>query len=145
MEIARALEPALQMSLTWYSCGAYPTLSSLSRQELQTIADPIVDFTCETPVVRDSKGEFPSREIPWFGRISIVHAVAVGGAILVWQQLANRVETKEELADKSEILRACVEGYSMWELFEGGCLPDASSNQIAVLDPGSLQFRFGGL
>lgn len=141
----RAIEPAFLMSLQWYSCGAYNTLSALSRPDLQTLADRIVDFTCETPIARDSKGKFPSRDIPWFGEISIVHAVAVGGSILVWQQLANKVETREELADKSEILAACVEGYSMWELFEMGIGVDCSSDPISVLDPGSLQFRFSGL
>ncbi len=112
------LDPALKYSILWYSCGAYPKLDELSQEEMEQLKESILDFTGSTAPYREKNGEFPKKDIPFFGKISIIHAIAISGAILVKYQI--EAGYKDHVKTLSEILSWCVEGYNMHKMFEDG-------------------------
>ncbi len=105
-------DPALEPAITWYSMGAYPVLERLDEGERRALTTAVSDFTCEVAPYRDKKGNFPRRDLPHFGEVSIIHAIAVAGAILIHGQA--QVGYEEHAAAQSPILRACYNGWLMY-------------------------------
>ena len=110
------LEPTLKFSITWYSCGAYPKLDKLSQEEMKQLKESLLDFTGSTAPYRGKNGEFPQKDIPFFGKISIIYAIAISGSILVKYQI--EAGYRDHVKELSEILSWCVDGYDMYKMFE---------------------------
>ena len=105
----------LQMSITWYSCGAYEKLETITLEERQKLIDSLLYFIGEVAPYIDKSGGFPKRDVPVFGKISIIYAIAINGSILV----KNQIEAgyRDHVKNLSPILSRCVDGWDMYTLF----------------------------
>ena len=105
---------AFEMALTYYSVSAFQKLALLAEAEVKDVADAVQDFIGEAAPYRDRRDEFPKRDIPFFGRVSIINAIAIAASIIVARQQGIiggvEVESVEELRSKSPILSAACDG-----------------------------------
>jgi len=107
-------DPALYNTIAFYSASIYSTLTNASFDEVERLINVVQEFTAECAPYRDKKGNFPTKMLPLFGEKSIIFAIAVAAAYLVWCQLSNNIDTPESLRDKSPLLSAAVEGWLLY-------------------------------
>lgn len=103
-------DPALQGAITFYSMSIYPKFDNMGFEKAEEAAYFCGAWVAEQPLYRETKGknkgEFPRRTIPHFGENSIIYAVALMSAFVVWKQ-------KNKDLPKSPLLSAASVGYWM--------------------------------
>jgi hypothetical protein len=94
------------------SVGCYRRFATLTPAQAQEAADFASARSQEYPLwQRDAKGEFPTYEVPHFGKRSSVYLIALMSAYLVWMQKQAGVA----LVAPTPLLRAALDGYALYE------------------------------
>jgi hypothetical protein len=101
-------DPALHSCLLAYSASIYPHFESIGEACSREAANFCSQWVQETPLCRDPSGSFPERDIPHLGKRSVIYAVAVMTAFLVWMQ-------KNQNLPQSPLLKAASEGYILYK------------------------------
>ncbi len=102
-------DPALQGAMTFYSCGMYPVFDRIGAEASREAADFCSNWSMEQPLCRDKKGNFPQREVPHFGKQSIVYAVTMIAAFLVWMQKGQHCD------GRGPLIEAAMMGWRLYE------------------------------
>lgn len=106
----------LQGAITWYSCSIYEKLENISNSEKKEIIEAVSSFTSEVAPYRDNTGKFPIRNIPVFGEVSIIYAIAISVAILVKDQIESGY--KDHVKSLNPLLSYGVDGWETYQLLK---------------------------
>ncbi len=101
-------DPALQGAMTFYSAGMYPIFDQIGAEASREAANFCSQWSQEEPLCRNKKGDFPERDIPHFGKRSIVYGITMIAAFLVWMQKG------QHLASRSPLIDAALMGWMLY-------------------------------
>lgn len=106
------IDPMMVGAVMFNSADCYGRFAALTPEHALEAADFASEQSQRYPLwQRDARGEFPTYEVPHFGKRSSVYLIALMSAYLVWMQKQAGIQTMP----LTPLLRAAMDGYALYE------------------------------
>lgn len=92
-----SIPSSLQLCVTYYSAGATEKFGRIGFDAAKEAAEACSAWSLQTELARYGSGEYPRKVIPHFGEVSLVQAVAIMSAFLVWSSDGQKLPSSQLL------------------------------------------------
>ena len=105
-------DPAMIGAVMFNAASCYEVFARLTPEQAKEAADFASEQSQRYPLwQRDAEGQFPTFEVPHFGKRSSVYLMALLSAYLVWAQKRAGIEP----VPATPLMRAARDGYAAYK------------------------------